>query len=570
MRAKQNLTILHTNDMHSHLQGFHSDNYATKDGPYLKGGIARISTKIKEIRKEKEPQSEPVLLLDSGDFMVGTLYELLTRRFSPEFTLMDILKYDAVTLGNHEFEYSSRGLAKAIRVARTNIRGSTVPIVTSNIQLNFSGHTDGLRGLCEEGVIKPYLVKTLPNGIKVGIIGLLGENAEEVAFSKGPIGVNHNKSFIQGIVDVVKNKGCHLIICLSHSGIAEDKELAHLIEGIDVIISGHDHKALSEPIKIKDTFIVEAGAYTKYLGELTLFINNGKLSLRRYQLIPINEDIEEDIAVQRTVDEYTDLLDSKILNPIGLSFAKPIARTGFDLTKPSYGESNLGDLVADAMRTEIDLYQSEHLADFVFEATGFIGEDILGDDERIITVSDVFQLLPLGIGPDEECGYPLVSFYLNAQEIKHILEASVLLSSLGGRDYLLQVSGLRFWCHPQGEIFKKVRRMEKWDFISQRYIPIDISDGTILYKVGCNLQIAKFISQAIILKDFRGKPINIFTDVGKEKILVDANPHVNGVQELKQWRAFVHYLSSLPDLNGDSIPDIPDKYAIPQGRINLI
>jgi len=588
---KQNLTILHTNDIHSHLRGSNTQVFFTNgDENYLGGGISRIATKIKEIRREKRAQSEPTLLLDSGDFMVGTLYELLTEKFSPELTLINTLKYDAITLGNHELEFSPSGLAKIIEAVRVNGGGLTVPIICSNIQFNhFNSTADDLKRLYEGGVIRPYLIKSLLRGIRIGIIGLLGENAEEVAFSKSPLTFNHDKNFIQEMVNTVKNKGANLVICLSHSGVAEDEKLAHSTTGINVIISGHDHRALFEPVIIKDTIIVEAGALTKYLGELELSINEGKVFLRRYGLIPIDSAVKEDAGVRAVIDRYTALVDSEILNPVGLSFSKPIAKTSFDLVKLPHGESNLGDLVADAMRAEIDLYQPEHPVDFVFEATGFIGEDILKQGGGIITVSDIFQVLPLGIGPDKKPGYPLVSFYLNAWEIKSILEMSVLLSSLKGRDYFLQVSGFRFWYNPQGEIFKKVERIEKWDPISQSYLPIDISNTTILYKIGCNLQIAKFIAQAIILKDSRGKPINIFTPLDskhlmdftiqqdkylpgltkpdEDKILVNANSHTSGVQELKQWRAFIHYLSNLSDLDGDSIPDIPPEYAKPQGRI---
>ena len=156
------LTILHTNDIHSHL-----------------GRLSHLTTKIKEIRKAKALEEEPVLLLDSGDFLVGTLYNFLTTTLSPELTLMNTLGYDATTLGNHEFDGSPQGLAEAINIAMINGGGSTVPIVASNIQFNpFDSRDNELKELYDIGAIQNYLIKVMSNGIKVGIIGLLGKTAE--------------------------------------------------------------------------------------------------------------------------------------------------------------------------------------------------------------------------------------------------------------------------------------------------------------------------------------------------------------------------------------------------------
>ena len=279
LAVKGNLTILHTNDIHSHLTRF-----------------SRLATKIKEIRKEKAKKNEPILLLDSGDFIVGALYHLLTTTVSLEITLMNILEFDTTTLGNHEFEWGPQALAKLIDIARVNGGGLTVPIVASNIRFNiFDSRDDDLKRLYDVGVIRSYLVKTLSNGLRVGIIGLLGEEAEQEAPQSAPVKFNHNKDFIQHIVDVVRSEGIDLVILLSHSGLDEDKELAKLIKGIDIIIAGHHHNALFQPIRVGNTLIVEAGSYTKYLGKLEVFVDDGKVSLCTYQLIPINDTIPKGV-----------------------------------------------------------------------------------------------------------------------------------------------------------------------------------------------------------------------------------------------------------------------------------
>ena len=218
-----NLTILHTNDIQSHL-----------------GRFPRLSTKIKEIREAKALEDEPVLLLDSGDFLVGTLYNFLTTSLSPELTLMNTLGYDAITLGNHDFDGSPQGLAKAINIARINGDGSTVPIVASNISFNsFDSRDNELKELYDIGAIQNYLIKVMSNDIKVGIIGLLGKVAEQLSPYRAPLRFKHTTEFIQNMVNGLRAKGVDLVICLSHSGLDEDKELARMTEGIDVIIAGH-------------------------------------------------------------------------------------------------------------------------------------------------------------------------------------------------------------------------------------------------------------------------------------------------------------------------------------------
>ena len=557
------LTILHTNDIHSHL-----------------GRLPHLTAKIKEIRKAKVLEEEPVLLLDSGDFLVGTLYNFLTTTLSPELTLMNTLGYDATTLGNHEFDDSPQELAKAINIARINGGGSTVPIVASNIQFNpFDSRDNELKELYDGGAIQNYLIKIMSNGIKVGIIGLLGKTAEQLSPYMAPLRFKHDKEFIQDIVNGLRAKGVDLVVCLSHSGLDEDKELAKLIKGIDIIIAGHCHTALSEPICIGDTLIVEAGSYTEYLGKLELSIDGGKVFLCSYQLIPIGDKVASDPGIQRAVGEYRKIIDEEILSPMGLAFASPVAEIDFDLMAETelIAETNLGDLVTDAMRFAIDRYQPEDPVDFIFEPTGFIRGNILKSDAGIIETSDAFRVMSLGIGSDKRPGYPVVSFYLNIQEIKKIFELSIYLSLTRGKECLLQVSGLRFWYNPLRPIFRKIIRIEKWDSNIGQYVPLDISETATLYKVGTNLGLVSvFFSYryipglSIIPKDKDGNYILPHRAPGKAQILVDKDFFNSGVQELKEWEAFIEYLSHLPDLDGNSIPDIPGQYAQPQSRINLL
>jgi len=557
-----NLTILHTNDIHSHLEKFPG-----------------LALKIKKIKEDKAKNSEPVLLLDSGDFIIGTLYQFLTKTLSPELTLMDKLGYDATTLGNHEFEWGPKALAKIIDAARKKEYGSTVPIIASNIRFDFSDPRDNdLKKLYDAGIIKPYLIKNLSSGLKVGIIGLLGKRAEQEAPQASPVKFNHAGNYIQHLVNIVKSKGTNLIICLSHSGLYEDKKLAKAVKGIDVIVAGHCHTALFKPVKVNNTLIVEAGSYTKYLGKLEVCVDEGEVFLVNYQLIPINDTLPKDKAITRIINNYKTLIDKKILNPIGLSFNSPLAKTGFDLVGGTnkIAETNLGNLIADSIRYAIDLYQPENPVDFVFQPTGFIRGNIY---TGMVKTSDAFRVVPLGTGYYmKQPGYPLTSFYITPREIKRILEISTYLALKRGGEYFLQVSGLKFWYNPSKPIFRKITKIERWDYSAQKYVSLDTSDNRTLYKVGASITLVKLFPLIkryipwidIVPKDKKGNRIFPDSPAGRTKILVDRDTSLSGVQELKEWQALIKYLSHFPDLNGDSIPDLPLRYAKPQGRINKL
>ncbi|MBC7189155.1 metallophosphatase, partial [Candidatus Aerophobetes bacterium] len=351
--AGYTLTILHTNDLHSHLDKF-----------------PRLFSVIEKIKKEKK--GEDILLLDSGDFMIGTLYHLLTKTSSPELTLMHTLGYDATCLGNHEFDWGCETLAKIITTAEKNKEGKTVPIVASNICFNlFDDRDDALEKLYKKGIIKPYLIKTLSNGQKVGIIGILGKEAEEEAPGVPPAGFIHSVEFIRQKVNALREKDVDILICLSHSGIKEDKKLAKSVKGIDIIIAGHCHTALFKPVHAGNTLILEAGSYADYLGKLEVFVENGKVEVRDYRLIPIDENIPEDPSLQKTVAEYRDIIDKKILSPFSLEveYDKIMAEVDFNLTLEgeTTPESNLGYLVADAILFVATPAKQKDPVDFAFQ-----------------------------------------------------------------------------------------------------------------------------------------------------------------------------------------------------------
>ncbi len=182
---EKKLTILHTNDLQSRLLPFGPNRDYTPEvlgDDHTIGGIARMATLIRAL-KAKSPES--TLLIDGGDFLMGTLFHSITREAAPELRLMHALGYDAITLGNHEFDFRPEGLAQTIRAARGN--NALPPLLLANV--SFSGtdaRDDGLEKLFAEGMVQPYRV-IAKNGLKIGVFGLLGKDAAEVSPFAAPL-----------------------------------------------------------------------------------------------------------------------------------------------------------------------------------------------------------------------------------------------------------------------------------------------------------------------------------------------------------------------------------------------
>jgi 2',3'-cyclic-nucleotide 2'-phosphodiesterase (5'-nucleotidase family) len=263
------LTVLQTTDVHDHADGIGWLKDKVTPGPA--GSYARIAAYVNAVRTAADA-THPVVLVDSGDWTMGTIYDLTLGKFPLATYFLNTMSYDCVTLGNHEFDYTPAGLAEIISVSQTAFDFQT-PIVASNMNLN--GNTD-LAPLVGAGkAIQPTYVETLPNGLKVGYIGLMGVAAATDAPASAPVSfTNYSKDYssVQSQVnDLRTTQGCDVVIALSHAGTnydgnsGEDIDLARNVTGIDVIASGHTHNpfAASHPVINGSwtTQVLCAGAY---------------------------------------------------------------------------------------------------------------------------------------------------------------------------------------------------------------------------------------------------------------------------------------------------------------------
>jgi 5'-nucleotidase/UDP-sugar diphosphatase len=578
MPHKPTLLVLHTNDMHDHLMGWSPNaDYTpgvTGDDNTV-GGFARLAATI-EAQRAAAGKATEVLLLDGGDFSMGTLFTWLGANHAPALTLMDQLGYDATVLGNHEFEWGPQVLAQRIQAARN--AGVKVEILSSNITFSAGDSgDDALEALMASGAIKRKLVKTLGSGLKVGLFGLMGEAAADVALDKDPVTFADPVATAKQLVTELRNVDkVDMVICLSHSGIdpagdGEDADLAAAVPGIDVIISGHTHDTLPQPAVVgpSGTRIVQTGKFGANLGRLEFVYDRAMtLGMVTYELLPLDDSSKGSPSVQQAIDGHITKID-KMLMP-DLAYRMVVGETAFDLTKPPFQETLLGNLVSDAYRMTVNKLQPAAPADVAIASAGHIRDELIRGKTGQIWFADLYRVLPLGFGPDGKAGYPLVSYYLKGKEIKTWMEILYLAEHvMDSKSMYFQVSGIDVvydtsWVIPLFSVESVV-------LTSSPGAP-EIKDSNSCFKVVSSLAIAEELSRAKSysfgimkiepkLKDCSTK----ITDLKQQ--IVDAAPGQPGVQELKCWRALTDYVSSFPDTDADAIPNIPSSYGTLQGRI---
>lgn len=581
MGSPQKLVILHTNDLHSHLEGFSPEaDYtpATTNDDSTVGGMARLATAIGGARLAAG--DTPVMLLDAGDFMMGTLFELLAGTNPPELAFMKALAFDATTIGNHELDWTPAGLAKILNAAVTN--GNTVPIVASNMHFSdTSADDDALKALVDATqVIQPKLVK-MYGTLKVGFFGLLGADAVQVTPQSAPLTFDPIATAAAAMVkDLRNNDKVDLVIALSHSGIfadgtGEDATLAMNVPGIDIIISGHTHDKLDQPKVVGNTLIVTAGSYGQYLGKLEVTVTPGAatpVALDAYTLVPIDDKIpgnnETEIAVQAFVSGVnTGLMGAGL----PLTYKTPIAETAADLDLPAFKEAPVGNLVTDAYRLIVSKLQATP-ADVAVEANGQLRASISKGKTGQVWLADMFRILPIGIGPNGVPGYPLVTFYLTPKDIRSGLELDAAAGDPFPDQYFLQISGIKATFDKTKPKFARVTNLSKVN-ADQTETALTLDDSTTCLKVVTTNYVAGLLS---LLKTLTGGILEVTAknetctapiDPRSSDIFVDADPTTDGKQELKHWQALLKYMTAFPDTDANQIPNIPPAYTAAQNRI---
>ncbi len=563
--SSQTLTILFTHDLHDNFLPVESVQEGKKQ--YV-GGYARLHSAIQAVRV----QEQNVLLVDAGDYSMGTPFQTIFQTDSPELRLMGQMGYDVVTLGNHEFDYRAEGLADSLQAAVNS--GEPLPqIVQSNIIFpvddggNLTDSLEHLKKSMENYGTKDYTIIER-NGIKVGIFGVMGADSA----SKAPMSevqfedeITHAKR----VVDILKQEGAEIILCLSHSGTwadkseSEDEILAKKVPDIDVIISGHTHSTLEQPIVAGDTIIVSGGCYGENLGRLDMSKEEDGWTLLNYELQPINETLPEDKYITQQIQNYKTVVEERYFSLFQKTYDEVIARSPFDFPSLAdmyrvHNESTLGNLISDGFIYTVKEAEGEAYEPIAVSVVpvGTIRGSIPEGD---ITTADAFSISSLGIGADKLPGYPLISAYLTGKELKTICEVDASVAPLM-EDAQLYMSGINYTFNPNRLIFNKVTNTS---LVNEKGDLEEIDDKK-LYRIVVGLYSAQMLSivgdesfglLSITPKTKDGTPITDF----EKYILHDENGN-----EIKEWYALAHYLQSFEKEDGVSV--IPEYYNQTHGR----
>ena len=559
--------IVFTHDTHSHLNTFTTmvDGLETE-----LGGFARMNTLI-EAQRAQNPDT---LVIDGGDFSMGTLIQTVFETQAAELRMLGYLGCDVTTLGNHEFDYRSKGLANMLTSAQAS--GDAVPaMVVCNVDwdtMEAEGLTEGQQRLKDAFAaygVSDYTV--LEKGdVDIAVVGVFGKDALACAPTcelkfEDPI-----EAVKQTVADIKANEDVDMIVCVSHSGTwedeskSEDELLAKAVPDLDLILSGHTHTELEKPIQHGSTYVVSCGEYGKNLGELTLTQQaDGRWAMSAYELIPITSDIAVHAATQQTIDSFMDTVDTDYLARFGYTKDQVLAENDIVFSTQKdleniHEEHNLGDIIADAY-----VYAVENAADYdgvpvdlAVVPSGTVRDTYARGD---ITVEQVFNSFSLGIGADGVPGYPLISVYLTGREIRTAAEIDASVS-----DFMtttrLYCSGLNFTYNPHRLLLNKVTDVCLEDD-GQR---VALEDDK-LYRIVADLYSGQMLSAvtdmsygilAIVPKYADGTPITDFEDV----IITE-----NG-RELKAWDSIARYMASFADTDGDGIANVPAYYSTTHGR----
>ncbi len=378
------LTILHTNDVHAHVDEW--------DG---KAGAARIATKVNEIRAAKDN----VLLLDAGDQFQGTLFYNLFKADIITLT-MNAIGYDAMTIGNHEFDDGPEELARLID-------GADFPVVSANIDASAEPSL--------AGKIHPSTVITVA-GEPVGIVGLITPETEELS-SPGDVVFLDTVTSMQDAVDDLTDQGIDKIIALTHQGYSYDVELAEAVQDVDVIVGGHSHTYLHTPpgedhagpypTVVNDVLIVQAGQWGEYLGHLdVVFDDAGVVSSYSGNPILMDDSITKTQEVEDIVAARRGAIEELKTTYVGTTTVDlPIMVSGQQICR--MGECLMGNLVSDAMLWKMnDMVDTPY--DIAIQNGGGLRAPLYAG---AVSVGDVLEVLPFGnaIGTFEITGTHIIS-----------------------------------------------------------------------------------------------------------------------------------------------------------------
>ncbi|CAD7040942.1 5'-nucleotidase [Pseudorhizobium endolithicum] len=449
--ADYELNILHINDLHSRIEAINkydstcSEEEASKNECF--GGIARVKTAIDTRRGEL--QDANVLVLDAGDQFQGSLFYSMFKS-GPIADFMNGIRFDAMAIGNHEFDDGPEELLKFIDAA-------DFPII--------SGNTIAAEGSPVAGKFEPYIVKEM-GGQKVAIVSVLATDTDETSSPGDQIRFEDEVEYLKKAVADLQGQGINKIVLLSHVGYERDKQIAAAVDGIDVIVGGHSHTLLSStdekaagpyPTLVKnpagtDVPIVQAYAYSKYLGDLkVVFDDNGVVKSAEGAPQLLDASVVPDAGFSAKVDELGKPLEELKQKVVGSAQDVIVG----DRNVCRVEECSMGNLVADA---QLDRVKDQGITISIANSGGLRASIDAGE----VTMGEVLTVLPFQ--------NTIATFQLKGSDLLAALENGVgQIEEVAGR--FPQVAGMKYSfdkSRPAGERITDVQVKE-----GDGFVPLD-------------------------------------------------------------------------------------------------
>lgn len=424
--ADYELNILHINDFHSRIESinkFDSTCSAEEEGKNeCFGGAARLLTAINQTRDALKAGGKNVLLLNAGDNFQGSLF-YTTYKGTVEAEMLNAMKFDAMTVGNHEFDDSEDGLAGFLDKVQ-------FPVVTANVVATAASKI-GDR-------VKPSVVLEV-GGQKIGIVGAVANDTAELATPGPNITIAEDVAKISEQVQKLKQDGVDKIIALTHVGYPRDLEFIAKIPDVDVVVGGHSHTLLSNtdqkaegpyPTLVDNPGgykvpVVQAGQYSKYLGDLkVVFDDNGVVKESKGDPILVDSSFKPDEATLKRIDELKAPIEALKAKVVGTSEG-PIEG---DRKICRVKECSMGNLVADATLARV----KDQGVTIAFANSGGLRSSIDGGD---VSMGEVLTVLPFQ--------NTVATFQLKGEDIRAALENGVSQIDDGAGRFM-QVSGMKY------------------------------------------------------------------------------------------------------------------------------
>ncbi|MCQ0971871.1 5'-nucleotidase/apyrase family protein [Paracoccus sp. TK19116] len=436
-QAEMVLHILHTNDLHSRIEPINAYDSTcdqeTLDAGECFGGVARVAAKVKELRDQITAEGGNVIVLDAGDQYQGSLfYTTYKGKDTAEF--MTAIGYDAMAVGNHEFDDGPEGLDVLLE-------GVEFPVTSGNLDLS------------QSNILNDKVADTVTldvGGEKIGIVSALAMDTPETA-SPGPnVIFMDDMDSLKADVQALTDEGVNKIVALTHVGYLRDQEYAAEVAGLDAIIGGHSHTLLGDMDGAEGAYptmvagpdgsevpIATAYAYSKYLGHLVLtFDDDGNLTSAEGEPILLDNSVPEDEAIKARVAEMAAPIE-ELRQKVVAETAAPIDG---DRANCRAKECEMGVLVADAMLARV----ADQGMSIAITNGGGLRSSI---DAGPVTMGEVYSVLPFQ--------NTLATFQLKGADVVTALEnGASQYEEAAGR--FAQVAGLKYTVDPAAEVGSRI------------------------------------------------------------------------------------------------------------------